>query len=56
MSEIVTAAGIIFDYALDGITSTATAVTGTPILLASAVMGLAFVGVGLFKRLLSTNI
>lgn len=56
MAEILSAAGLVFNYAVTGVTAVGTAITGTPILLCSAVVSLGCIAVGLFKRLISTNI
>lgn len=56
MTEIISAAGIVLDYAVSGVGDVATTVTSTPLLLCSAVISFGMICVGLFKRLLSTNI
>lgn len=56
MNEIVSTAGIIFNLATQQIANVGSVILDTPILLFSTVCGVAFVGVTLFKRLLSVGL
>lgn len=56
MGEIVSTAGIVFSMATSQIANVGSVIMDTPILLFSTVCGVAFVGVTLFKRLLSVGL
>lgn len=55
ISSIISAVGDIFTAAIGWVGDVAATVTGEPILLLFATLGLVGIGVGLFKRLLSVN-
>lgn len=56
MADIVSAAGIVFSLATGQVQQVATTITSTPLLLFATVCGIAFVGVTLFKRLMSVSL
>lgn len=55
MSTITTAISTVFTSAIGMVSTVATTVMDTPILLFFAVLGVCGIGIGIFKRLLSVN-
>lgn len=55
MSTITTAISSVFTAAIGMVSTVATTVMDTPILLFFAVLGVVGIGIGIFKRLLQVN-
>lgn len=55
MSTLVSSAGIIFNGGVTMVSTVASTVVNTPILLLFAMLPLVGLGVGLFKRLINVN-
>lgn len=56
MTEVVSAAGVMFNLATSQIAEVGSTIVETPLLLLATVCGIAFVGVTLFKRLISVGL
>lgn len=56
MAEIISGAGLVFNMGISQVSQVATTITNTPLLLLATVCGIAFIGVTLFKRLISVNL
>lgn len=53
MQTIVENASVLFEGAMTNLQSVATTVTGSPILMVGIILPLAFVAIGVFRRLLN---
>lgn len=55
MSSIISDVGTIFTQALTWVSTVATTITSTPILMLFCILPIVGLGVGLFKRLINVN-
>lgn len=56
MADIISATNLVFSMGVGQVSNVATTITSTPLLLLACVCGIAFIGVTLFKRLISVNL